>query len=94
MPAVLYPLIDAATHVVQAKRIWLEAADFDRLLGAGSVVAILAISHTRLKLIAPPVLRLRTRSRGKFPFRLGWKSIWLSRCASEPGDKLDRKSVV
>src|SRR3984885_12670912 len=88
MPAVLYPLIDAATHIVQAKRIWLEAAELGRLLGAGSVRAILAVGHPRLKLVAPPVPGLGARSRGIFPFSLARKSIRLSRCASEPGDKL------
>src|ERR1700722_7552715 len=88
MPAVLYPLIDAAAHIVQAKRVWLEAADLGRLLDAGSVGAILAIGHTRLKLIAPPVLRLRASSRGIFPFSLARKSIRLSRCAREPGGEL------
>ena len=88
MPAVLYPLINAATHIVQAKRIWSEAADLDRLLGAGNVDAILAIGHTCLQLIAPPVLRLRACSRSIFPFSLTRKSIRLARCARQPSDKL------
>ena len=75
MPAVLYPLIDAATHIVQAERIWLKAADLDRLLGGGDVGAILTIGHARLRLIAPPVPRLRACPRSVFPFSLGRQAV-------------------
>src|ERR1700733_6456573 len=48
VPAILYPLIDTAAHVVEAKGIRLEAAHLNRLLGARCVSAILAVGHTRL----------------------------------------------
>src|SRR5712691_13365513 len=88
VPTVLYPLIDAATHVIQPERIRLEAADLDRLLGGRDVGAILAIGHAGLKLVAPPVLGLRTCTRGVFPFGFAWEPIWLSGCAREPGHEL------
>src|SRR5215203_1305713 len=68
VPAVLDPLIDAAAHIEQPKRIWLQAADLDRLVGDQNVAAVLAIDHAGLKLIAPPVSGLRAAARGIFPF--------------------------
>src|ERR1700680_5021776 len=88
MRAVLHPLIDAATHIIQPKRIWLKAADLDRLLGGYRVSAILAIGHAGLKLVAPPVLCLCASARCILPFGFAWESICLSRCAGEPSDKL------
>src|SRR6202158_1395199 len=88
VPAILYPLIDAAAHIVQSKRIWLEAADLDRVLGGRGVGAILAIGHAGLKLIAPPVLCLRASARRIFPFSFGWESKCLSSGLREPRDIL------
>src|SRR5712672_4223065 len=88
VPAVLYPLIDAATHVIQPERIRLEAAYLDRLLDGRDVSAILAIGHAGLKLVAPPVLGLRASTRGIFPFGFAWDPICLSGCAREPGHEL------
>src|SRR3981189_2537459 len=88
VPTVLYPLIDAATHVIQPERIRLETADLDRLLGGRDVSAILAIGHAGLKLVAPPVLGLRASTRGIFPFGFAWEPICLSGCAREPGHEL------
>src|SRR5471032_2010316 len=48
VPAILYPLIDATTHVVKAERIRFEAAHLDRLLSGRNIGAILAVSHTGL----------------------------------------------
>ena len=88
VPAILYPLIDAAAHIIQPKRIWLKAPDLDRLLGGCDVGAILAIGHARFKLVAPPVLCLRSSARSIFPFGFARESICLSRRAREPSDKL------
>ena len=87
VPAVLYPLIDAAAHIVQSKRIWLKAANLDRLLGSCEVIAILTIGHAGLKLISPPVLCLRASTRCIFPFRFTWEPICFSHCAREPSDE-------
>ena len=88
VPAVLDPLIDAATHIVQSKRICPEAADLDRLLRSCDIRAVLTVSHAGLELIAPPVLRLGTTARGIFPFSFRRKPIGLSRRLSEPCDIL------
>src|ERR1043166_3505417 len=53
VPAILHPLVDPASHVVQAEWIGLEAADLDGLFGAG-IAAILAGGHAMLDLVAPP----------------------------------------
>src|ERR1700730_6212105 len=88
VPAILYPLIDAATHIIQPKRIWPKAPDLDWLLGGCNVSAVLAIGHARLKLVAPPVLCLRATTGGIFPLCFAWEPICLSRCAREPNNKL------
>jgi len=88
VPAVLDPLIDTATHIIQSKRIWLEAADLDRLLSGRDVTAILAIGYSGLKLIAPPVLCLRSSSCCIFPFSFGWESVGFSSGFREPRDVL------
>src|SRR3954467_15327932 len=84
MPAVLDPLIYAATHIVQSKRIRLEAACLDWLLGCCDVGAIFTIGHAGLKLVAPPVLCLRASARCIFPFSFGWESICLSSNFRQP----------
>src|SRR6185437_5345654 len=86
VPTILYPLIDAAAHIIQPKRIWLETADLHRLIGSRDVGAILAIRHSELKLVAPPVFCLRPAAGGIFPFGFGWKPICLSGCGREPGN--------
>jgi hypothetical protein len=88
VPTILYPLIDAATHIIQPERIWRKTADLDWLLGGCNVIAVLAIGHAGLKLVAPPVLGLRAAAGGIFPFGFAREPIWLSRCAREPGNKL------
>ena len=88
VPAVLHPLIDAATHIIQPKRIWLEAADLERLLGGCDVSAILAIGHVGLKLVAPPVFCLRASTRGIFPFGFARKPIGFVGRIREPRDEL------
>ena len=88
VPAILYPLIDAATHVIQPKRIWPETPDLDGLLGGCDVSAVLAIGHAGQKLVAPPVLCLRAAAGGIFPFGFAWEPIGLACCAREPGNKL------
>jgi hypothetical protein len=77
VPTILYPLIDTTTHVMQPKRIGLETADLDWLLGDCNVIAVLAIGHAGLKLVAPPVLRLRAPTGGIFPFGFAWQPICL-----------------
>src|SRR5215831_2236124 len=88
MPTILHPLINAAAHVVKPKWIWLEAADLDGLFGGSDVSAVLAIGHAGLELIAPPVLRLRSASRGIFPFGFAWEPIGLVCCTRKPGNEL------
>ena len=88
VPAVLDPLINAATHIEQSKRIWLEAADLDWLLSGRDVSAILAIGHSGLKLIAPPVLCLRSSARCIFPFSFSRESVGFSSGFREPRNVL------
>ena len=88
MPAVLHPLIDTATHIMQSERIWPEAADLNWLLNVSDVSAIAAIDHARSKLVTPPILCLRAAACGVFPFGFAWQPICLSCCASEPANKL------
>src|SRR5437868_1963483 len=88
MPAILHPLVDATTHVIQPKRICPETADLDGLFGGRFASAVLAIGHARLKLVAPPIFGLRSTAGGIFPFRLARQSICLARCACEPGSEL------
>src|SRR5437868_5317544 len=45
VPAILDPLIDAATHIVKPEWIWLETGDCHRLLGHSAVNTVLAIGH-------------------------------------------------
>jgi len=40
VPAVLHPLIDTATHIMQSERIWPEVADLSWLLNVSDVSAI------------------------------------------------------
>jgi hypothetical protein len=44
VPAVFDPLIDAAAHIEQPKRIWLQAADLDRLVGGGMSLQFLQLT--------------------------------------------------
>ena len=75
VPAVFDPLIDGATHIKQPKRIWLQAADLDRLVDGWNVAAVLAIDHAGLKLIPPPVSGLRAAARRIFPFSLSRQTL-------------------
>src|SRR5690349_13956764 len=78
MPAILDPLIDGATHVVESEWIGFEAAHFRRLLGR-DIAAILAPGHARLGFVAPPIFGLRSAAGGIFPFRFARKAIGLLR---------------
>src|SRR5215210_4657991 len=90
VPAILHPLVNAATHVMQSKRIWRKTANLDRLLGGCDVGAILAIGHAGLELVTPPILGLRAATRPILPFGFRRQSIGLSSHLSEPGDVLLR----
>src|ERR1700743_618913 len=86
VPAVLYPLIDTTTHVIEPKWIRLEIANLDGLVADRDVGAILAVGHAGLQLVAPPVFRLRSSARGIFPFGFAWEPVGLSGSVREPGD--------
>src|SRR5260370_12732586 len=84
----LRPQIDATTHIIKPNRNCPKRPDLDWLLGGCDVRAILAIGHDRFKLVAPPVLCLRSSARSIFPFGFARESVCLSRRAREPSDKL------
>src|SRR5262249_48791760 len=94
VPAILHPLVDAAAHVVQPKRVWLEAADLDRLLSRRDVRAVLAIGHALLKLVAPPVARLRSPARRLLPSRCARQPIGSVQGVREPCDELPGVAVA
>jgi hypothetical protein len=88
VPAILYPLIDTTAHIVQPKWIGFETANLDRLVGCCDVGAILAIGQAGLQLVAPPILRLGSSSRGIFPFGFARKPVGPSRGVRAPRDIL------
>jgi hypothetical protein len=56
MPAILDPLIDIAAHIIKTEGIGFEATDLERLCGIIGVNASLAIRHTLLELVPPPII--------------------------------------
>ena len=90
MPAICYPLIDTASHIIKAEGVWLETANPQWSLGVVGFIASLAISHTSLKLVAPPKFRPSTAARGVFPFGLTRKPERLLQDPRKPLDKLLR----
>src|SRR5207249_3218232 len=68
VPAILHPLVDAAAHIVETKRIGQEAADLQRLLGIVGLVATLAVGNALLRLVAPPIFARRRAACRVFPF--------------------------
>src|SRR6516164_8402369 len=88
VPAILHPLVDAAAHIVQPERIWLEAADLDRLFSNRDIRAVLAIGHALLKLVAPPIPCLLPPARRVFPFGFAWQPIGPVQSVCEPRDEL------
>src|SRR4249919_3372708 len=59
-----------------------------RLIVDRNVVAVPAIDHALLKLIAPPVSGLRAAARGIFPFSFARQAVRLSGGFREPRDVL------
>ena len=90
MPAIRYPLIDTAAHIIKAEWVRLETANLQWLRGVVRFIASFAVGHTSLKLVAPPKFRPSAPSRGVFPFGFARKPEWLLHDPREPLDKLLR----
>src|SRR5271166_1353596 len=77
VPTILHPLIDVASHIMKAERVWPKASDLQRLRRIVRCGASLAVGQIRSKLIAPPIFCLCTSACGVLPFSLARKPIFL-----------------
>src|ERR1700751_698962 len=73
VPAISHLLMDIAPHIIEAKWIWLEAADLQRLGRLVRLIAAFTIRHRGLGLVAPPKLTSSPATRRILPFGFGWK---------------------
>ena len=84
VPAISHPLMDIAAHIIEAKWIWLEAADLQRLGRLVGFIAALTIGHRGLGLLAPPKLASSAPTGRILPFGFGRKPKRLLRDLGEP----------
>ena len=75
VPTIRYPLVNAAASIVRLKGLGLKASDLHRLRGIVGFIASLAVRHTSLELITPPIFCLRAPSRRVLPFGFARKPV-------------------
>ena len=82
--------MDIAAHIIEAKWIWLEAADLQRLGRLVGLIAAFTIGHRGQGQVAPPKLTSCSPTGRILPFGFGRKPKWLLRDLGEPFHKLLR----
>ena len=86
MVAILHPLPDVASSIVQTEGVRREAADRRGLLAVPLAATATAVGIAAANVITPPVCRGRSCPSHVFPFGLGWKPIGFPRLLAQPVD--------